>query len=52
MAKAKPLLTEKGDAEITLSLAGGEYHLDAPVALDGQHFGGKKRLRFLGGGRV
>ena len=52
MAKAKALLSEKGDAEITFALAGGEYHPDAPVALDGQHFVGKKRLRFLGGGRV
>lgn len=52
VAKAKALLLEKGDAEITFALAGGEYHLNAPIAFDGQHFAGKKRLRFLGGGRI
>ena len=52
IAKAKALLSAKGDVEITLSLAGGEYHTDAPVVFDGQHLVGKKRLRFLGGGRV
>ena len=52
IAKAKDLLSKKGDTEVTLSLAGGAYNLDEAVVLDAAQWQGEKRLRLIGGGRV
>ena len=50
LEKAKTLLSS-GDAEVTLALAGGKYHLTCPVALDARDYKGESRLRIVGGGR-
>ncbi len=50
--KAKSIFSGKGDQEVTLSFAGGEYRLNQPIAWDAADFPGKSHLRMIGGERV
>lgn len=52
LERARALLSAKGDAEVTLSLAGGQYRLSSPVVLDGRDLVGKKHLRLVGGEKI
>ncbi len=50
--KAKSIFSGKGDQEVTLSFAGGEYRLNQPIAWDAADFPGKSHLRMIGGDRI
>ncbi|MBQ9735407.1 MAG: right-handed parallel beta-helix repeat-containing protein [Clostridia bacterium] len=50
--KAKALFGKGGDTEVTLALCGGNYTLTEPITFDAADFGGKCRLRLVGGERI
>lgn len=52
VCKVQDALSRKGDAEITLCFAGGNYRLDKAIVLDAAQSLGDKRIRMLGGGRI
>ena len=52
MARVCNEFQKPGNAEITLALTGGRYHLDQPVVLDTRNVPGEKHLRILGGERI
>lgn len=52
MEKTKAIFAKKGDHEVTLALAGGNYNLSAPVELDAAEYPGKARIRMIGGDRI
>ena len=51
MDKARALMAQKGDVEVTLSFAGGHYMLDGAVVLDATAAAGEKRIRMVGKGK-